>query len=410
MRNSKKHINVLFNRSALFHIATALIVMCRTVSAEIEIKMVKNPSWELADVFMSAVDDVYGHRATYTQDGIAFLSEAFGDTYIADRGRSQLYPGGPTQNSDFRRAVAGAGGFDSDVFLRSDLDAPAVVIRGATIVPSTTTFTGISINGAEAPIIDPDIFPITNTWAKEYRDGDDLFEGFECEECAPRQVDSLGSTGVVTDENGVQRDYSGQNWTHFPFWTEMNWLDGLARTEAVGEYEALIEYRDSHGNGWDVTHFYSVVPRPTQVDGDLSYNNELDASDLDVLVRNVALGSTDNRLDLNGDNAVDVNDVQYWVTDLRNTWIGDANLDGRFNSGDFVDVFQAGKYEQDDLALWREGDWNGDERFDSRDFVAAFQDGGYEMGARAAVAAVPEPSSLLLLLFGMLGIGRIRRR
>jgi hypothetical protein len=46
--------------------------------------------------------------------------------------------------------------------------------------------------------------------------------------------------------------------------------------------------------------------------------------------------------------------------------------------------------------------------FDSSDFVAAFSSGGYEIGPRAAVSAVPEPSSVALLLMGMLPF--IRRR
>ena len=40
------------------------------------------------------------------------------------------------------------------------------------------------------------------------------------------------------------------------------------------------------------------------------------------------------------------------------------------NSGDFVEVFTAGKYETDQAARWSDGDWNSDERFDSSDFVA----------------------------------------
>ena len=63
------------------------------------------------------------------------------------------------------------------------------------------------------------------------------------------------------------------------------------------------------------------------------------------------------------------------------------------------------------MAGWAVGDWDGDFRFDSSDSVAAFAAGGYELGPRQAVAAVPEPSSLLVLVMGILSEGiNLRRR
>ena len=95
---------------------------------------------------------------------------------------------------------------------------------------------------------------------------------------------------------------------------------------------------------------------------------------------------------------------------LKKDWIGDANLDGEFNSGDLVGVFAANKFDTGETAAWSQGDWNGDRRFNSSDLVAAFQDGGYEMGPRHVVGAVPEPSSWILLSLGLLSIVRIGNR
>ena len=91
--------------------------------------------------------------------------------------------------------------------------------------------------------------------------------------------------------------------------------------------------------------------------------------------------------------------------------MGDSNLDGEFNSSDFVTVFSAGEYE-DELAgnsTWATGDWNGDKDFNSSDFVAAFSDGGYEKGPRA-VAAVPEPSGMIMFLACLAALPVLRRR
>ena len=93
------------------------------------------------------------------------------------------------------------------------------------------------------------------------------------------------------------------------------------------------------------------------------------------------------------------------------SWIGDANVNGEFNSGDMVQVFVAGKYEKAEAAVWSQGDWNGDGFFNSGDMVAAFVDGGYEKGQRASVAAVPEPGGVLCLLLGVVLVSlRCRRR
>ena len=73
-----------------------------------------------------------------------------------------------------------------------------------------------------------------------------------------------------------------------------------------------------------------------------------------------------------GNSVIDQDDHRVWVKDLKNAWYGDADLSGAFNSGDFVQAFQAGKYETTKSAGWSDGDWDGDGRFDSADFAIAF--------------------------------------
>lgn len=135
--------------------------------------------------------------------------------------------------------------------------------------------------------------------------------------------------------------------------------------------------------------------------GDFNADGVLDASDIDALTNEINSGGNGTAFDLNGDGAVDGSDRTMWIKDLKNTWIGDSNLDGEFNSSDFVQVFGAGEYEDAATlnSTWATGDWNGDGEFNSSDFVAAFGDGGFELGPRVA-ATVPEPSGLILCLLG----------
>ncbi|MCA9197799.1 MAG: hypothetical protein KDA87_09690 [Planctomycetales bacterium] len=185
------------------------------------------------------------------------------------------------------------------------------------------------------------------------------------------------------------------------------WLDGSPRPE-----EPNLTWTD---NTWTENDFAGVFINPDHledfalrylailpaIDGDFDASGVLDATDLDLLSAEVRSGGDNRALDLNGDAIVNDADRLALIHDLLDTWSGDSNLDGEFNSSDLVEVFQAGQYEDAIVgnSTWATGDWNGDAEFDSADFVVAFQEGGFEMGPRVANHVVPEPT------FGLLGLG-----
>ena len=100
------------------------------------------------------------------------------------------------------------------------------------------------------------------------------------------------------------------------------------------------------------------------------------------------------------DGQLDQGDLDFWVKDRKQTWVGDVDLDGLFDRDDLVSIVQTDKYGRDLFATWNEGDWNADGRFNQDDVVLALQDGGYDRGALAAVSSVPEHSSIVLLAVG----------
>ncbi|MEZ6118187.1 MAG: hypothetical protein R3C28_16680 [Pirellulaceae bacterium] len=134
--------------------------------------------------------------------------------------------------------------------------------------------------------------------------------------------------------------------------------------------------------------------------GDINGDGLVDVTDLNQVISDANTSDVYwLRSDTNGDFRVNTQDVHAWVKEITQTSIGDANLDGKFDSNDFVQVFTAGQYEDNIVAnsTWDTGDWNGDQEFDTADFVAAFQDGGYESEANR-VQSVPEPSINLLAI------------
>lgn len=168
----------------------------------------------------------------------------------------------------------------------------------------------------------------------------------------------------------------------------------------------------ANGLSWNLQVGAKAVTLRVSLPGDFNSNGILDAADIDQLSAQVRGGTNPLAYDLNSDRLVNDADRDVWVNSLRKTYFGDANLDGVFDSGDFVVVFQAGQYEDTTPGNsgWATGDWNGDADFDSGDFVTAFQAGGYEKGPRAAVQAVPEPTAGLLALPGFLLLAGLRRR
>ena len=315
-----------------------------------------------------------------------------------------LYPGEPhagPYDEVVLRAYAAHGQMQTDVITVTETRGRRTMQSAFAFVPTGTSSVGHSPDSA--PIIPEDVFPLQYSQII-MRNGEVDFED-------NKEFLALSEAGVLTDQNGETRDFTESDWSHLVIASGVGAAPDYPVSDLIGSFERHETILDASGDhGWEIISRWEVVRRASRLDGDLSHNDELDLHDLNILIQNVAVNATNPKLDLNDDDAVNYEDVHYWVSDLKNTWIGDANLDGEFNSGDFVDIFSAGKYETDEFARWSDGDWNADERFDSGDLVVAIQGGGYETGTRQTVASVPEPSGLMLSVLGWLGMSRFRRQ
>lgn len=153
----------------------------------------------------------------------------------------------------------------------------------------------------------------------------------------------------------------------------------------------------------------AVVTAPS---GDFNQDGILTVDDIDALSSAIRQQENLEAFDLTFDGLLNASDRRVWVNNLKETFFGDANLDGEFNSSDLVELFVAGEYE-DNLrfnSTWSTGDFDGDGEFESGDLVAAFTDAGYELGPRVIAKAVPEPTVVVLLAAGLMGAINWRRR
>ena len=137
------------------------------------------------------------------------------------------------------------------------------------------------------------------------------------------------------------------------------------------------------------------VPSPGTVDfsggipGDFTNDGIIDVDDIDALYVQLRSPLPDSNFDLTGDGSVNDSDRDFMIFSIVATTYGDADLDGTFNSSDFVKVFQVGEYEDAVVgnSTWSEGDWNADGDFNTSDMVLAFQSGGYSAAASVKVIA-----------------------
>jgi hypothetical protein len=85
---------------------------------------------------------------------------------------------------------------------------------------------------------------------------------------------------------------------------------------------------------------------------------------------------------------------------------GDANLDGKVDINDLTIVLA--HYGESGL-IWATGDFNGDGRVDINDLTIVLANYGKTLGA-ASLAAVPEPSALVLISVGVVSLVAFARR
>ena len=162
--------------------------------------------------------------------------------------------------------------------------------------------------------------------------------------------------------------------------------------DVVRPLEEQVVYRDQdpwpeHEAGWALERsdaavwgtlaaaWHTARPNPgtpPQIRGDLTADLTINVEDIDRFCGHLRSNDLPLAFDLDGDRAVGDDDLRVLVEDILGSVPGDADLNGRFDSEDFVTVFTAGQFNLDTpTASWATGDWNCDGVFDHEDLIVA---------------------------------------
>lgn len=193
---------------------------------------------------------------------------------------------------------------------------------------------------------------------------------------------------------------------------------GTTRAYAAGaNSNGYVEFGDggtTDGTFWEVdwirwgTGADATVVAPLA--GDFNLDNVVNVTDIDLLCAELHTGGANDAIyNVNGDGAVDFNDMIYEVEQILGTHFGDSDVDGDVDLNDLGNL--ATNYGMTSGASWAMGDFDCDEDVDLNDLgsLATYYGQGSAQAFADFQTLVPEPSSLAVLTSAGLGLF-VRRR
>ena len=163
-----------------------------------------------------------------------------------------------------------------------------------------------------------------------------------------------------------------------------------------------------------IVNYALGIPVDTgEPDADYDNDGTLWLPDIDILVSEIAAGNMDPSLDLNQDMEVNSLDVEAWLSIAGNENLGegrsylggDADLNGVVEA---ADLNQVGINWQQAVSLWSKGDFNADGTVGAPD-LNVLGINWQQSALAASTAAVPEPTSCLLVIMSCLVLLGYRR-
>ncbi|MEM7314321.1 MAG: hypothetical protein AAF497_14320, partial [Planctomycetota bacterium] len=230
--------------------------------------------------------------------------------------------------------------------------------------------------------------------ATEATPGDTITAIFDVTDLTTGETWTLSGTEPLFNDDGaggqIPDGFSSEGWDYFAM-----------RNTGADDFDLIID-------NFRLEIFGSLE----SMGGEIDFNSDgnLDCADVDALVANIAGNTGDVAFDVTGDGNVTIDDLNQWLVDAGTEVIGapyllgDANLDGVVDVSDFNN-WNANKFTSN--AAWCSGDFNADGVVDVSDFNN--WNANKFTSSTDSAAAVPEPATGLLGLFGLIGILMLRK-
>lgn len=311
----------------------------------------------------------------------------FADVTIEDDG--QLHLSGGELDAQFVQMDGGMLSGSGNIFVGSGPIHTAVRNGAGVVAPGNTSGNAIGmldINGD---------FAQASTGTLEIELAGTAVAGVDYDQITASRAGFLNGTLDVSLAN----HYTPQIGDSFEILTAGESLSGVFETLTL-----------PNGFQWDVV--YDPVQTPVRVllevtalslIGDFNASGQYDPEDIDMLYAQIPGSSppADASYDLTGDGSIDQADVDELVLQLMNRRYGDADLDQDIDITDFNSL--SSHFDPSGIHLrWDNANFDGDGDVDITDFNTIsnnFAPDGYNGNA------IPEPSTIVLWLFGSLVAG-----
>ena len=182
-----------------------------------------------------------------------------------------------------------------------------------------------------------------------------------------------GSSQISPDENlpwlqDVDQDANGIS----DLWYD-SWNITFRDVVVLDENNSVVDiYNVTPNDLADPTNYNTfrlMLVETATSDGDFDNDDQLNATDIDLLYAAIGTATGTGEMDLNGDSLVDSQDVTELVENRIGTRFGDINLDGSVNLTDFnVMAATFDSLGENAGNGWNRGNFDGDTDIDLTDF------------------------------------------